>query len=164
MKQESTVDRMSFEENLTNIQKAAAELVSLQQSIKLSGKVSAMDQKLYAENLEKLGISAQNLAHIQQSGVVDDFRLLFDGGEGNRFQKPMMVSTTKKPNKNDEDDEDVGEEQEATEASSAKPTDDNDSVDISVPDKEASIAEAKPVGKAKLEKKPFKKLTNIFMF
>lgn len=67
----------TFEINLQSIQLAAAELVSLQENFKKSGELSSEQQKKYTANLEKLGVSAQKLAHIQQDSG-DDFRLLFD--------------------------------------------------------------------------------------
>ena len=67
----------TFEYNLKTIQKAAAVLVNLQHNIKSAGKLTDDDQKLYSENLEKLGVSAQKLAHIQSDTGTDDFRLLF---------------------------------------------------------------------------------------
>ena len=67
----------TFEINLQSIQLAAAELVSLQENFKKSGELNSEQQKKYTENLEKLGVSAQKLAHIQQDSG-DDFRLLFD--------------------------------------------------------------------------------------
>ncbi|KAJ6640693.1 hypothetical protein Bhyg_05624 [Pseudolycoriella hygida] len=78
-------------ENLANIQKAASELVALQQTVKNSGKLTEADRAKYATNLEKLGISAQNLAHIQQNGDQDDFRLLFQGPLFHRQQNNLNV-------------------------------------------------------------------------
>lgn len=72
---------MAFETNLKDIQSAAGELVKLQESIKKAGKLTPEQQKAYADNLEKLGISAQNLAHMQQETGEDDFRLLFENSE-----------------------------------------------------------------------------------
>jgi hypothetical protein len=67
---------LSFEDSLASIQRAAAELVSLQQSYKESGEFSDSQKRKYAENLEKLGISAQKLANVQED---DDYRLLLEG-------------------------------------------------------------------------------------
>lgn len=66
----------SFEESLASIQRAAAELVSLQQSYNERGVLSDEEKKKYTQNLEKLGISAQNLANVQDD---EDYRLLFEG-------------------------------------------------------------------------------------
>ena len=148
--QEYAQEMSSFQSNLANIQKAASELVTLQQNIKLSGKLSEIDQKLYAENLERLGVSAQNLAHLQKSGNQDDFRLLFEGPLSNRFQdenKHEVEEETGNYEDNDpiRDEENVGEEN-GSESSESKP-DTDDSVQVNVPNKDASVAEAKPVGK-----------------
>lgn len=67
---------ISFEDSLAAIQKAAAELVSLQQAFKENGELSASQRKKYAENLEKLGVSAQKLANVQDE---DDYRVLLEG-------------------------------------------------------------------------------------
>lgn len=67
---------ISFEDSLASIQKAAAELVGLQQTFKENGGLSDTQKRKYAENLEKLGISAQKLANVQDD---DDYRLLLEG-------------------------------------------------------------------------------------
>lgn len=142
----------SFQQNLANIQKAASELVSLQQNIKLSGRLTDTDHKIYAENLAKLGVSAQNLAHIQQLGGHDDFRLLFEGPLGNRNDvsakedlsgEKVDAADQVEP---DQEEENVGEEDGTSTSSTAKPETD-DSVQVNIPDKDASVAEAKPIGK-----------------
>lgn len=137
----------SFQQNLANIQKAASELVSLQQNIKLSGRLTDTDHKIYAENLAKLGVSAQNLAHIQQSGGQDDFRLLFEGPLGIRNDAKEDLSGEKvdAADKVEEEEENVGEEEGTSSSSTAKPETD-DSVQVNIPDKDASVAEAKPIG------------------
>lgn len=143
IEKEISDDMNSFQENLSNIQKAASELVALQQTVKTSGKLTEADRAKYAVNLEKLGISAQNLAHIQQSSDTDDFRLLFQGPLFNK-------QNVDKADDNDEDeDEDVGEEEGESSGSTEEEKPDTDSIQVSSPDKDASIAEAKPVGKLK---------------
>jgi hypothetical protein len=67
---------LSFEDSLASIQRAAAELVSLQKSFKENGGLSDDQKRQYAVNLEKLGISAQKLANVQED---DDYRLLLEG-------------------------------------------------------------------------------------
>lgn len=67
---------ISFEDSLASIQRAAAELVGLQQAFKENGGFSESEKRKYAENLEKLGISAQKLANVQDD---DDYRLLLEG-------------------------------------------------------------------------------------
>lgn len=66
----------SFEDSLAAIQRAAAELVSLQQTYKEFGRLTGVQKRRYAESLEKLGISAQKLANVQDD---DDYKLLFEG-------------------------------------------------------------------------------------
>lgn len=144
-------DMNSFQENLANIQKAASELVNLQQTVKTSGKLTEEDRQKYAENLEKLGISAQNLAHIQQTDDQDDFRLLF---QGPLFRKQQNSPNLEKAEDTDDaDEEDVGEQESESEDNSEEEKPDTDSVQVSSPDKDASIAEAKPVGE--LKQNPF---------
>jgi hypothetical protein len=67
---------LSFEDSLASIQRAAAELVNLQKSYKENGGLSDDQKRQYALNLEKLGISAQKLANVQED---DDYRLLLEG-------------------------------------------------------------------------------------
>lgn len=72
-------EEASFDYNLKAIQKAATELVNLQQSVKITGKMTPEAEQLYAIQLEKLGVSAQKLAHLQKTTGHDDFKLLFQG-------------------------------------------------------------------------------------
>lgn len=150
-----TDDMSSFQLNLESIQKAASELVTLQQNIKLSGgKLTAEDRKVYAENLEKLGVSAQNLAHIQEASGKDDFRQLFEGPMGHRIKESTQAALdrlegiNKKPSgsKEEEDEENVGEEEDENDNGDEEHTDEEDSVGVNEPAKDASVAEAKPVG------------------
>lgn len=136
-------DMSSFQKNLKDIQAAASQLVTLQQNIKLSGTLTEADRRSYAENLAKLGVSAQNLAQIQQEGGEEDFRLLFEGPlfgknddsvRGNLDGEVLEAAS--------KEDESVGEE---TGTTTLKPTTE-DSVHVGIPEKEASVAEAKPVG------------------
>lgn len=144
VEKEVSEEMNSFQENLASIQKAASELVNLQQAIKSSGKLTEGDKTKYAENLEKLGISAQNLAHIQQNSDHDDFRLLFQGPLFQRQQNNLNLGKTDDGN---DDDDDVGEQVEDGGAPEEEENPDTDSIQVSTPDKDASIAEAKPVGK-----------------
>lgn len=148
IEKEVSDDMNSFQENLANIQKAASSLVALQQTVKNTGKLTEADRKTYAVNLEKLGISAQNLAHIQQSGDQDDFRLLFQGPLFNRQQNNEHFEKAEKAeDTDDEEDEDVGEEDNESSENGDEEKPDTDSIQVSSPDKDASIAEAKPVGR-----------------
>lgn len=158
-------DMSTFQQNLLEIQRAASQLVTLQQNIKLSGRLTDVDRRLYSENLERLGVSAQNLAHIQQQGGQDDFRLLFEGplfGDGSSSRRDEDENGEQGLDAEVVEEESVGEE--TSDTTSQKPqkpskpgngngTDDNngDSVQVSVPDKDAAVAEAKPVGKLKEE-------------
>lgn len=140
-------DMSTFQQNLLEIQRAASQLVTLQQNIKLSGRLTEVDRRMYADNLEKLGVSSQNLAHIQQSGGQDDFRLLF---EGPLFGNGRGGDADDDEAANGNEDESVGEE--TSDTSPETPTKPGtgggggDSVQVSVPDKDAAVAEAKPVG------------------
>lgn len=143
---EARKDMSSFQTNLMDIQAAASQLVTLQQNIKLSGKLTETDRRSYAENLAKLGVSAQNLAKIQQDGGQEDFRLLFEGplfGRNDDSVHENQNGETLKAGVNDEDT--VGEESGTT--TTPKPTTE-DSVQVSIPENEASVAEAKPVGRS----------------
>lgn len=141
---EVRMEMSSFQKNLKDIQAAASQLVTLQQNIKLSGTLSESDRRSYAENLAKLGVSAQNLAQIQQAGGEEDFRLLFEGplfGKSDDSLRDNLNSEVLEVESKDE--ESVGEETGTT--TTPKPTTE-DSVQVSIPEKEASVAEAKPVG------------------
>ncbi|KFB45826.1 AGAP006502-PA-like protein [Anopheles sinensis] len=149
----------SFGDYLVNIQNAAASLVALQDSVKKTGKLSPDQKKVYTENLEKLGVAAQKLAHIQQADDDHDaIRFLFDSNyetvpssaapaSGGEAQKKKTSSTKltfpgfkgKEENKKKEkeEEENVGEEGSG-----------GDSVQVETQEKESSIAEAKPVGLA----------------
>lgn len=68
-----------FSEHLSTIQQAAAVLVALQERVKMTGKLSGVDKKIYADNLEMLGISAQKLAQLQNEAADNDLNLIFQG-------------------------------------------------------------------------------------
>ncbi|XP_058836330.1 putative mediator of RNA polymerase II transcription subunit 12 [Topomyia yanbarensis] len=147
----------SFGDYLLNIQKAAASLVTLQEQVKKTGKLSADQKKIYADNLEKLGVAAQKLAHVQQQDDDHDaIKFLFDS----QFDQSQSADAQKKKttykitsfpgfkgkeeeqhHKKKEEEENVGEEE-------GSATQHDDSVQVNSPEKEASIAEAKPVGLA----------------
>ncbi|XP_058459645.1 putative mediator of RNA polymerase II transcription subunit 12 isoform X1 [Malaya genurostris] len=148
----------SFGDYLLNIQKAAASLVTLQEQVKKTGKLSTDQKKIYAENLEKLGVAAQKLAHVQQQDDDHDaIKFLFDSqfdqsqSAADAQKKKTTYKITSFPgykgkeeeqhHKKKEEEENVGEED-----GSASQSD--DSVQVNSPEKEASIAEAKPVGLA----------------
>ncbi|XP_052860902.1 uncharacterized protein LOC128267968 [Anopheles cruzii] len=146
----------SFGDYLLKIQHAAASLVSLQETVKKTGRLSADQKRVYAENLEKLGVAAQKLAHIQQADDEQDaaIRFLFDAnyetassgvGEGQKKKASGGSKVTsfpgfkgKEDKKKKEEEENVGEEGSGG----------GDSVQVETHEKESSIAEAKPVGLA----------------
>ncbi|XP_062553425.1 uncharacterized protein LOC134218444 isoform X1 [Armigeres subalbatus] len=148
----------SFGDYLMNIQKAAASLVSLQEQVKKSGKLSSDQKRVYADNLERLGVAAQKLAHIQQQdGDHDAIKFLFNSDYDQSASDAQKKKTTykitsfpgykgkeeedklKHQQKKKEEEENVGEEDAAQ---------GSDSVQVNSPEQEASIAEAKPVGLA----------------
>uniref|UniRef100_A0A903XYZ4 DUF4774 domain-containing protein n=1 Tax=Anopheles gambiae TaxID=7165 RepID=A0A903XYZ4_ANOGA len=141
----------SFGDYLLKIQNAAASLVSLQETVKKTGKLSPDQRKVYTDNLEKLGVAAQKLAHIQQADDDQDaIRFLFDSnyetapsGEPQKKKVSSSKITSfpgykgKEENKKKEEEENVGEDSSS-----------GDSVQVETQEKESSIAEAKPVGLA----------------
>uniref|UniRef100_A0A182NIZ0 DUF4774 domain-containing protein n=1 Tax=Anopheles dirus TaxID=7168 RepID=A0A182NIZ0_9DIPT len=142
----------SFGDYLLKIQNAAASLVSLQETVKKTGKLSSDQRKVYTDNLEKLGVAAQKLAHLQQADDDQDaIRFLFDSNYDNtassgeaQKKKPSSSKITsfpgykgKEDNKKKEEEENVGEDGSG-----------GDSVQVETQEKESSIAEAKPVGLA----------------
>ncbi|XP_053663640.1 uncharacterized protein LOC128712792 [Anopheles marshallii] len=146
----------SFGDYLLKIQNAAASLVSLQETVKKTGKLSPDQRRVYTDNLEKLGVAAQKLAHIQQADDDQDaIRFLFDlsaltanyetTSSGDSQKKKVSGSKItsfpgykgKEENKKKEEEENVGEDSSS-----------GDSVQVETQEKESSIAEAKPVGLA----------------
>lgn len=127
---------VTFEDSLASIQRAAAELVNLQQTYKENGRLSDIQKRKYTENLEKLGISAQKLANVQDD---DDYKLLFEGHasqpQGDRIKGgsktkpdnikfPPYAKKPQAPPKIEEcgEEESVGEEgSDSTTSSTAKP-------------------------------------------
>lgn len=167
----------TFEDSLITIQRAAAELVNLQEAYKENGRLNDDQKKKYSESLEKLGVSAQKLAHVQDNE--DDYRQLFEDFQADRVKggskkKPDNVKFppyAKKPQvpaKKEEcgEEENVGEEGDTNPSttttkapsttgsnapSSTESNDPDDTVSVSSPDNEedeSSVAEAKPVGLA----------------
>jgi hypothetical protein len=151
----SQVDpKESFHYNLYEIQKAASELVGLQEQVKKTGVLTPEGQKTYASNLEKLGISAQKLAHIQKDTSVDDFRMLFEEAGpyvSDRVKETILRADSISQAKLPSDIHNYGISDKDTtipELATKKPHAAGDSIGINSPDEEASIAEAKPVGLA----------------
>ncbi|XP_055707312.1 uncharacterized protein LOC129804220 isoform X2 [Phlebotomus papatasi] len=140
-----------FSEHLSTIQQAAAVLVALQERVKMTGKLSGVDKKIYADNLEMLGISAQKLAQLQNEAADNDLNLIFQGiakdrdnGENNDDEKNPST---------EEDFDNVGEEDhgmnpQPPEEPQNVPGQEQEGIAINAPPKEAPIAEAKPIGLA----------------
>ena len=70
-----------FADNLLKIQKAASQLVAIQQVVKASGRITEEEKKVYADNLNSLGLAAQELSKMNEGKEDDDFRRLITGGE-----------------------------------------------------------------------------------
>jgi hypothetical protein len=70
-------EQTSFEFNLKTIQDAASELVRLQDSVKLTGKMTTKQQAQYTAALERLGNSALRLANVTKDEK-NDLRQLFE--------------------------------------------------------------------------------------
>ncbi|GAB0100336.1 hypothetical protein DMENIID0001_163610 [Sergentomyia squamirostris] len=135
----STTD---FTNNLFYIQQAAAVLVALQQRVKMTGKLTGADKKIYADHLQLLGVSAQKLAQLQNEAGDNDLNLLFQGPEND--QKNVT------PTKETEGDFDsIAEEQQPVEQPlEVQPSNPDDGVSVSAPPADAPVAEAKPIGLA----------------
>ncbi|XP_055842457.1 uncharacterized protein LOC129909396 [Episyrphus balteatus] len=135
--------RGSSDTFFNKIQNSAARLVAIQEKAKQKGSFSEEDNKSYADSLFELGLAAQSLAQLQQNGEIKDFSKLLQGSNTQFRPQPvndsplaqvgdlpvqngdnMMVSVTQ-----DEPYDDSGE-----------------SVLVNAPKKDASVAEAKPVG------------------
>jgi len=153
-------DTAAFAHDFNKIQLAAARLVAIQEMAKRKGSFSEEDNKIYADSLLELGQAAQNLAMLQQTGKIKDFSLLLQP-EG------LMPSAQKQPaqqypiNVQNEAEHSIGEQkveaEEVTEQhfneddllppNAEDPYEDvSDSIAITAPKKDASVAEAKPVG------------------
>ncbi|XP_055687448.1 uncharacterized protein LOC129792416 isoform X2 [Lutzomyia longipalpis] len=139
-----------FSNHLTAIQKAAAILVALQERVRMTGKLSGSDKKIYADHLELLGISAQKLAQLQNDAADNDLNLLFQG-----IAKEQEDGDNKRNNGSEGDFDNVGEEPEKNPEEEPQkppaievPDKGEEGIAVNAPPKEAPIAEAKPVGLA----------------
>jgi len=133
---------------LTDIQKATADILSVQDRIRLNERLTKFDQQLYIDQLNKLSNAGSQLVNAQQSvtsnglpsrndvpPVGDDKRNDEDDGEDDGSYHPVDEDNDDE----DEDDEDVGEEPVATTPSTTTTT-----TTTAAP--KESIAIAKPVG------------------
>lgn len=136
----------TFEQDFNKIQLAAARLVAIQEMAKRKGMFSAEDNQIYANSLLELGQAAQSLAMLQQSGQIKDFSMLLTPDTG--LQMPQkMPSLVQADEKLDEVTEQNFNEDDLLPPNSEDPYEDvNDSVAVTAPKKDASVAEAKPVG------------------
>lgn len=116
------IDKSSFLNDLNSIKASAQKLVDLHQSVKHRGNLSNEEQKLYAENLEIIGNSAQKLIKVEK----DEAKV----GENNLSDTKKKVIPAKM-----EDEEHYADES------------GDDSIQVNSPPDDASVAEAKPVGK-----------------
>lgn len=150
-----------FEEDFNKIQAAAARLVTIQELAKQKGTFSDDDNRVYAASLLELGQAAQNLAKLQQTGQIKDFSVLlqpYQAAVTHKTPQHNMIDDSiavvaAVTNKEDETkvEEEIEQPISETELLPAVPLDpyedNNDSVAIVPPKKDASVAEAKPVGK-----------------
>ena len=156
-------ERSSFAEDFNKIQLAAARLVALQELAKRKGNFSPEDNRVYAASLLELGQAAQNLAMLQQTGEIRDFSVLLQPMQGAMMpQKTPLIGDNNQEDgvtieaaTMDQQKIDKVTEQHLSESELLPPNhedpyedvNDNDSVAITPPKKDASVAEAKPVGK-----------------
>ncbi|XP_075163131.1 uncharacterized protein LOC142235758 [Haematobia irritans] len=163
-------EKSKFEEDFSRIQLAAARLVAIQELAKRKGTFSEEDNRIYAASLLELGQAAQSLAMLQQTGQIQDFSVLLQPYHSVAMPQktPNLmddknnddVVTIEAPIEEQKIEEQKVEEQKVDEVTEQPfnesdvlpgtpedPYEDvNDSVAIIPPKKDASVAEAKPVG------------------
>ncbi|XP_036337331.1 uncharacterized protein LOC118747388 [Rhagoletis pomonella] len=140
----------AFEKDFNRIQIAAARLVAIQETAKRKGSFSNEDNRIYAESLLELGHAAQNLANLQQSGQIKDFSLLLQPDFQLPPKQPLQPTETVSGNESqkvEEVTEQQFNEEEFLPPNTEDPYEDvSDTVAVTAPKKDASVAEAKPVG------------------
>lgn len=135
IKKENSIE-MPQKSPLERIQQAASRLVSIQESAKRRGQFSADDSKFYADNLYHLGVAAQELASTQQNG--NQLKKLFEiSPTANMHTIDALESNSTKS---------VYHFDPVKEPDTVIQNDDDDAVQVNAPKKDASVAEAKPVG------------------
>ncbi|XP_073841178.1 uncharacterized protein [Musca autumnalis] len=159
-------EKNTFAEDFNRIQLAAARLVAIQEMAKKKGTFSDEDNRIYAASLLELGQAAQSLALLQQTGKIQDFSVLlkpYSAGVPMPQKTPIFTSdkngddavTVEAPVEEQKVEEQKVEEvteQQFSEADLLPVTPDDpyedvqDSVAVGPPKKDASVAEAKPVG------------------
>ncbi|XP_033149584.1 uncharacterized protein LOC108598051 [Drosophila busckii] len=133
--------------NFNRIQEAAARLVAIQELAKQKGSFSEEDNKIYANSLLELGQAATALALLQQNGQIKDFSVLLQPELFAKPQKANHPSQQVEEQKLEEVTEQQLSPEELLPPNQEDPYEDvNDSVAIMAPKKDASVAEAKPVG------------------
>lgn len=143
----------TFEEDFNKIQQAAARLVAIQELAKRSGMFSPEDNRVYAANLLELGQAAQSLAMLQQKGEIQDFSVLLKPIEESEQMSQKTPINSDKLGENEPEKMEIVTEPHFNESELLLPNledpyeDTNYSVAITPPKKDASVAEAKPVGK-----------------
>uniref|UniRef100_A0A0A1XMW2 ATP-dependent helicase/nuclease subunit A n=1 Tax=Zeugodacus cucurbitae TaxID=28588 RepID=A0A0A1XMW2_ZEUCU len=145
---------IAFEQDFNRIQIAAARLVAIQEVAKRKGSFSAEDNRIYAESLLELGHAAQKLANLHHTGQIKDFSLLLQPDFQVPHKKPLFPSesisvseTSGGEQKVDEVTEQQFNEEDLLPPNTEDPYEDvSDSVAVTAPKKDASVAEAKPIG------------------
>ncbi|XP_011212955.2 uncharacterized protein LOC105232793 isoform X2 [Bactrocera dorsalis] len=145
---------IAFEQDFNRIQIAAARLVAIQEVAKRKGSFSAEDNRIYAESLLELGHAAQNLANLHETGQIKDFSLLLQPDFQLADKKPLVpsesiaeIETSGGEQKVDEVTEQLFNEEDLLPPNTEDPYEDvSDTVAVTAPKKDASVAEAKPIG------------------
>ncbi|XP_061391202.1 uncharacterized protein LOC133326589 [Musca vetustissima] len=157
---------VTFADDFNRIQLAAARLVAIQEMAKKKGTFSEEDNRIYAASLLELGQAAQSLALLQQTGKIQDFSVLlkpYSSGAAMPQKTPIATSektdedavTVEAPveeqkveeEKIDEVTEQQFNESDLLPVAPEDPFEDvHDTVAVGPPKKDASVAEAKPVG------------------
>lgn len=146
---------IAFEQDFNRIQIAAARLVAIQEVAKRKGSFSVEDNRIYAESLLELGRAAQNLANLHETGQIKDFSLLLQPDFQVPHKKPLFplesVAESEVSNgeqKVDEVTEQLFNEEDLLPPNTEDPYEDvSDTIAVTAPKKDASVAEAKPIGK-----------------
>nr|XP_036219605.1 uncharacterized protein LOC118679746 [Bactrocera oleae] len=145
---------IAFEQDFNRIQIAAARLVAIQEVAKRKGSFSEEDNRIYAESLLELGHAAQNLANLHETGQIKDFSLLLQPDFELPHNKPLVppesvaeIETSGGEQKVDEVTEQLFNEEDLLPPNTEDPYEDvSDTVAVTAPKKDASVAEAKPIG------------------
>ncbi|XP_055914934.1 uncharacterized protein LOC129948113 isoform X2 [Eupeodes corollae] len=136
--------RGSSDTFFNKIQDSAARLVAIQEKAKQKGSFSEDDNKSYADSLFELGLAAQSLAQLQQNGEIKDFSKLLQGSNSQMrpqtgTDNPSQTPVSEMPNPN-------GDNMFVSITQDEPYDDSGESILVNAPKKDASVAEAKPVG------------------